>query len=56
MTDSIANAEQYQAWNGDTGQRWVADPDRRDRMLASVADELLAAAELVPGECVLDIG
>jgi SAM-dependent methyltransferase len=52
----IANTEQFDAWNGDSGRRWVADPDRRDRILAPVADALLAAAALGPGEGVLDIG
>ncbi len=52
----IANTEQYEAWNGDTGQRWVVDPDRRDQVVAPVADVLLAAAGLQPGESVLDLG
>ena len=52
----IANTEQSDAWNGDGGRRWAADPDRRDRILAPVADVLLAAARLAPGESVLDIG
>jgi SAM-dependent methyltransferase len=34
----------------------AADPDGADRVMAPVADALLAAAELVPGETVLDIG
>lgn len=55
MTE-IANAEQHAAWNGDSGQRWVADADRRDRVLAPVADAVLAAAALRPGEHVLDVG
>jgi SAM-dependent methyltransferase len=55
MTET-ANPEQYEAWNGQSGQRWVADPDRRDRALAPIADLLLAAAALRPGERVLDIG
>ncbi len=53
---NIANTEQCDAWNGDSGLRWVADPDRRDRMLAPVASALTAAAELTIGESVLDIG
>ena len=53
---NIANTEQYDAWNGESGQRWAADPDGRDRMLAPVASTLIAAAQLMPGEAVLDIG
>ena len=52
----IANTEQYEAWNGDNGRRWVADPDRRDVVLAEVADVVLGAAALRPGERVVDVG
>ena len=55
MTD-IANTDQYDAWNGDSGQRWIQDPDRRDQVMAPIADALLAAAALTAGENVLDIG
>jgi SAM-dependent methyltransferase len=55
MTD-IANTEQYDLWNGENGRRWVADADHRDRMIAEVGDALIAAANLVAGERVLDIG
>lgn len=55
MTEA-ANAEQRAAWDGDSGHRWVADADRRDRVLAPVAAALLAAGDLRPGEHVLDIG
>lgn len=51
-----ANQSQHDAWNGDSGHRWVADADRRDRVLTPVADALLAAADLRPGATVLDIG
>ena len=53
---ATANADQYAAWNGDSGQRWVTDPDRRDRFSAPVGDALLLASRLEPGEHVLDIG
>jgi SAM-dependent methyltransferase len=53
---NIANTDQYAAWNGDSGQRWIADADRRDRVMAPVADVLLAAAHPAPGDRVLDIG
>lgn len=55
MTE-IVNTDEYEAWNGDSGHRWVADADRRDRVLAPVAEALLAAAHLAPGEGVVDIG
>ena len=55
MTD-IANRDQYDAWNGDSGRRWVSDPDRRDRLIAPVIDLLLDAARLATGDAVLDVG
>jgi SAM-dependent methyltransferase len=51
-----ANRVEREAWNGERGERWVTDPDRRDLVMASVADALLAAAALRPGESVLDVG
>jgi SAM-dependent methyltransferase len=52
----IANTDEYEAWNGDSGHRWVVDADRRDHILGPVADVLLAAAQLSVGETVVDIG
>jgi ubiquinone/menaquinone biosynthesis C-methylase UbiE len=54
--NSIANADQHAAWNGDSGRRWAEDPDRRDRALAPVAGTLLAGAGIAAGEIVLDVG
>jgi ubiquinone/menaquinone biosynthesis C-methylase UbiE len=53
---NTANAAQYAAWNGESGQRWIAHPDRRDRVMAPIAGALLDAARLAPGEHVVDIG
>ena len=53
---TAANQAQHEAWNGDSGHRWAADADRRDAVLAPVADALLAAARLRPGDDVLDVG
>jgi ubiquinone/menaquinone biosynthesis C-methylase UbiE len=53
---SIANASQYEVWNGDGGRRWVARADQRDRVLAPVADALLTAASPPSGSRVLDVG
>jgi SAM-dependent methyltransferase len=51
-----ANPEQFEAWNGEMGQRWVADADRRDAVLSPIAELLLDHAAITPGERVLDIG
>ena len=53
---NIANTDQHAAWNGDSGQRAVTDADRRDRVMAPVAEVLLAAANLGEGQDVLDLG
>lgn len=50
------NVTQRSDWNGAMGQRWVADADRRDRVLQPVLNELLGAARIQPSEDVLDIG
>jgi SAM-dependent methyltransferase len=52
----IVNTDEYEAWNGDSGHRWVAYADRRDRILAPVADALLPAAHLATGDRVVVIG
>jgi ubiquinone/menaquinone biosynthesis C-methylase UbiE len=52
----IANVECFEAWNGDSGERWADDADRRDRVLAPIAEVLSQASNLVPGERVVDIG
>lgn len=51
-----ANADQRAAWNGESGDRWVATADRRDAVLAPVGEALLETAAIAPGERVLDIG
>ena len=50
------NTDQFDAWNGDSGQRWVATADRRDAVLAPIGDLLLNDAAVQPGEAVLDVG
>lgn len=50
------NADQRAAWNGESGERWVATADRRDAVLAPIGDALLQSAAITPGERVLDIG
>lgn len=52
----IANVESFENWNGESGVRWSADADRRDRVLATIGDALIDAARLRRGEHVLDVG
>lgn len=55
MTDT-PNASQFETWNGESGYRWVARADERDRVIAPVADVLLGKAAPTHGTRVLDIG
>jgi SAM-dependent methyltransferase len=43
-------------WSGEGGARWADVADRLEAQLAPVDDVLFAAAKLVPGEHVLDVG
>jgi SAM-dependent methyltransferase len=54
MTDR--NGNQIADWNGRTGERWVANQARLDRMLGAYGREAVTAAAPVAGEQVLDIG
>lgn len=51
-----SNPEQFENWNGEGGERWVADADLRDRVLAPVAERLLDFATIDSGMSVLDVG
>ena len=35
---TIANHSEYEAWNGESGRRWAADPDRHDRVMDHITD------------------
>ncbi len=50
------NADQIDYWNGEAGQKWVANSDLLDAMLAPYAKRILEAANLQSGERVIDIG
>ncbi len=50
------NAQQVKDWNGRSGDRWVANQQRLDAMLAVFGEAALEAAAPQPGERVIDIG
>jgi SAM-dependent methyltransferase len=50
------NQAQIDYWNGEAGQRWVAEQERLDAMMAQTTLALLDAADPQWGEAVLDIG
>lgn len=43
-------------WTGEDAATWLAMADQRERALAPVLNDLMAAAALQPGERVLDVG
>ena len=51
-----SDSPQALSWNGENGEKWVANQERLDRMLAAFGDAAIAAAAPRPGEAVLDIG
>lgn len=50
------NVEQSEYWNEVAGPRWVALQERLDAQLGALGRVMLGAAELAPGERVLDVG
>lgn len=43
-------------WSGEMGERWLANLDRFEAMIAPIGDALLERAAYAPGERVVDIG
>ena len=54
--ERAANAGQAEAWNGETGQHWVENRDRREASLRTFLPHLLTAARIAPDAQVLDVG
>jgi SAM-dependent methyltransferase len=50
------NADQVADWNGQSGERWVANQARLDAMLAVFGQAAIEAAAPATGERVLDVG
>lgn len=50
------DAEMAAFWNGETGERWVADQEEMDELLAPFGLALLKAAHPAAGEHALDVG
>ncbi len=51
-----ANRDQADYWNSPSGRVWVEQERAMDALLAPVLDAVFAAAALLPGQRVLDIG
>lgn len=43
-------------WSGEMGQRWLANLDRFEAMIAPIGEALIERAGLAPGERVIDLG
>ncbi|MFF0497955.1 class I SAM-dependent methyltransferase [Nocardia aobensis] len=52
----IVNTAQSEAWNGYEGEHWAGHADRYDAVNDGINEPLLAAAQVGPGDHVLDIG
>ncbi|HEX6681746.1 MAG TPA: methyltransferase domain-containing protein [Candidatus Limnocylindrales bacterium] len=50
------NDAQRDRWNGDSGHRWVAERRRHAGVRQNLMPHLWAAADIKPGERVLDVG
>jgi ubiquinone/menaquinone biosynthesis C-methylase UbiE len=55
MSES-GNKAQIEYWNSDVGRRWAGHQKTIDAMLHGLAELLLEAANIQPGERILDIG
>lgn len=53
---SATNSYQVKDWNGQSGERWVANQIRLDAMLASFGDAAIDAASVGAGERIIDVG
>lgn len=51
-----ANADALRSWDGSDGEYWATNADRFDASLARYLTPMLQAADLTPGERVLDVG
>ncbi len=56
LDHSGPNAEQIRYWNDEAGSRWVEMADRLDAHVGALGEAVMDAAELRPGERVLDVG
>src|SRR5688572_4541176 len=50
------NEQQALRWNGESGQRWIAQRERNAAVRVSLLPHLWRVAAIAPGERVLDVG
>ena len=58
MSEAVPDlhADQIAYWNGTGGDHWVQRQELTDKVLAPVAEVVLARAAVLPGERVIDVG
>lgn len=56
MAAKAADPGSPEYWNGEGGRRWLAHMDQTERLLEPLTQGLYAAAAVVAGESVLDVG
>lgn len=56
MTETAPEALKGEDWAGEMGERWLANLDRFEGMIAPIGAALLTQADCQPGERVLDLG
>ena len=54
--EHVANEAQARQWNGDVGDRWLAQRQRHAAVRRRLTPRLLRAAAIAPGDRVLDVG
>lgn len=52
----MSNADMIEAWDGPTGEKWVEDAERYDRLNRRFGERVVDRVAAQPGERVLDIG
>ncbi|PWK54086.1 class I SAM-dependent methyltransferase [Silicimonas algicola] len=56
MSETGPNSDEARYWASPTGLSWIENEAALDTLFASVTDAVLDAADLKPGESVLDVG
>lgn len=56
MAQGRAEEIRAEDWSGEIGERWLAHLDKFEGMIAPIGEALLRAANIAPGETVLDVG
>jgi SAM-dependent methyltransferase len=53
---ALANADQAEYWNSESGRRWIAHQEALDQRFVPLTEMLMARAGVRSGACVVDVG